>query len=129
MILVDRDEPIITGMARKVTAFMESLTAGVEPPRDDWSDPTVEALRWKYPQVIEEPPVEVPDEIGDEWVAAYRNEKIAKAWVKQARANLIEFMGDAKQAEYRGQVIAARKNGAPPSLVKAKGTDILGKDA
>lgn len=124
MIRVERDDSVIHGIVRKVAVFMASLTAGVEPPRTDSSDPTVMALRWKSP-TVEPVPVAVPAEIGERWINAYRSKAVAEAQINRVRADLIEYMGTAREAEYDGQIIATRTASTPPSLRKARGTDTL----
>lgn len=128
MFEVHRDDQIIAGIVAKADAFMASLAAGTPPPRADSADPTVSALRWRYPTVEKVPPVQVPAEIADPYLHALALADQLKHDMADAKAGLLEWMGTACEAEYEGQIIATRtngRNGAPPSLRKARGADTL----
>lgn len=128
MFEVARRDDIITGIIRQVDAFMATIAAGTPPPREDAADPTVQALRYRYPTVEKTPPVQVPAEVAEPYLAAQALADQLKTDMAEAKAGLLEFMGTAKEAEYDGQIIATRTNGRagnPPSLRKAKGTDTL----
>ncbi|MDJ0490639.1 YqaJ viral recombinase family protein [Rhodococcus qingshengii] len=97
--------------------FMQSLALGIEPARVNPSDKTMMAVRHKNTW-IEDIPVELPDEIGEPYVAS-RGECQECRRAKESSIRVLEFMGSAKRASYRGATVAHRINGrkgAPPYL-------------
>lgn len=121
--IIDYDPEYARVLREKGLRFMQSLELGVEPVRRNTTDKAMLAVRWKNPVITDDPGLEIPDEIAEPYLAT-RGDCPTCAEAKDAAATLLEYMGSAKKATYRGVTIANRVNGragAPPMLRAAKG--------
>lgn len=121
--VVDYDEAEAEALLSRAKRHMQSLELGAEPVRRNTTDKAMLAVRWKNTTITDDPGLEIPDEIAEPYLAT-RGDCPACAEAKDAAATLLEYMGTAKKATYRGVTIANRVNGragAPPMLRAAKG--------
>jgi len=115
--VVDYDPQDAALILEHAEPFMQSLALGVEPERVNPSDKTMMAVRHKNTW-IEDIPVELPDELAEPYVST-RGECQECRRAKEASIRVLEFMGSAKRASYKGSTVAHRINGrkgAPPYL-------------
>lgn len=94
------------------------------PPDLDGHDATYEAVKELHPD-IEPATALIPDDVGDEYLAALAAEKGAKAEKTRTSALVAEAMGTARDAYHRGVQIASRRvkkaPGSLPYLVAERG--------
>lgn len=113
-----QDAKVLLGEAER---HMQSLALGIEPARINATDKAMLAVRNKTPW-IEDTGLEIPDEVAAPFLATLGECPTCRE-AKRAATDLLEFMGSAKKATYRGVTIANRvngRNGAPPYLRAAK---------
>lgn len=119
---VHYDPAEVEPMRLRAREFLDTLAAGQAPPIDGHTA-TYEAVRQLHPD-IEAEAVDTPDHIAEPYLAALAAEKDAQAEKRRTSALLIEHMGSAKDAFYRGQRIASRQAKSldtTPYLCAAKG--------
>lgn len=106
--------------------FLADLHAGQRPDIDD-STATHQVVRELHPD-IDGSRADVPDDLAITYLAAVAAEKAAKDEKRAATSQMLDHMGDARDAYWNGTKIAYRmaKNGDTPYLCAARGaTDQL----
>ena len=104
-------------------AFLDTLERDIRPPLDG-HDATYEAVKELHPEIDPET-VELPAEVADPYVAALAACADAETEKRRCSAVVVQAMGSAQYATYRGERIASRipprTEGASPYLRAVNG--------
>lgn len=130
---IDADEGVQRWLAREGRLFLDSLDLGIAPAADYRRAEDRTALRWQHPTVVDDPGVEIPDEIAGAFLAAIGAHDVAESAKAVAAAELAAFLGDSKKATWRGVTLGTRRKGrgdGPPTFSTApkladKASDLL----
>lgn len=101
--------------------FIQSLQDGTRPSIDEHTA-TYTAVRKLHPD-IDPVDVDIPADLADAYIAAYRAHKAAEAQKRGATARVADAIGGGRRAMSDGRVIACRvpgRNGSPPHLTPAR---------
>ncbi|MDH6283144.1 YqaJ viral recombinase family protein [Prescottella agglutinans] len=111
-------------LRERVLDFDRKLRAGIQPPADHTRECDRLAVRYANTTIIDDPGVEVPDDLAEIYLSPYLEADRVVAAKKSGASLLLEFLGTSRKATYRGVTIATRvngRNGTPPSLRASNG--------
>jgi putative phage-type endonuclease len=109
-------------LRRIANAFRMALVMGIEPSADYAREEDRRVLKWKFREVSGAG-LDIPDELAVPWLESLAAADEAAAAEQRARGQLVEFMADAKAAQWRGHLLGTRRRTTPPSFSKAKGLE------
>lgn len=124
MFVVDYDPRDAAVLRERVLAFDADLRAGIQPPADHTMAPDRLAVRYANTAIVDDPGVDIPDELAIPYLEPYAEAADVEARKKSGGSALLEYLGQSKTARYKGVVIATRVNGKgdnPPSLRATNG--------
>lgn len=130
--VVDYDPDEAAFIRMEALAFLDSLPDGTNPSRPDIDahTATYEAVRRLHPDITPAD-VDVPLDLARRYCQAIAGVKAAKDEETQAKALLLDVLGDSRRALYVGQPIATRQpNGKhAPKLVPARSLPIFEQES
>ncbi|MFC9514366.1 YqaJ viral recombinase family protein [Nocardiaceae bacterium NPDC056970] len=111
-------------LRERVLEFDAQLRAGIRPPADHDRECDRLAVRYGNTAIVDDPGLEIPDEIAERYLAPYVAAADVQARKKSGASLLLEYLGESKKATYRGTTIATRipgRDGKPPTLRASNG--------
>lgn len=106
--VVRYDPEVGAALEARCHEFYASLAADTPPPLDD-SPATYDALRLLHRELNEHRTVEIAPAVAREYVTAMADRKAAEARERQAKATVLDLMGDGRYAECSGVRVARRQ--------------------
>ena len=101
--------------------FTESLELDIAPDEDLTTEPDRLAIRFQHTAVIDNPPVDLPDEIAIPYLTALAETKRIEGDKARWSAEVAKYLGDSKAAAWHGVTLGTRRRTDPPSFSAAKG--------
>ncbi|WP_275792667.1 YqaJ viral recombinase family protein [Prescottella equi] len=124
MFVIDYNPREAAMLREKVLEFDAMLRAGIQPPANHDRECDRLAVRYGNTAIVDDPGVEIPDELAELYLGPYAEAAAVEAAKKSGASRLLEFLGESKKATYRGTTIATRIAGRgdkPPTLRAANG--------
>lgn len=124
MFVIDYNPREAAMLREKVLEFDAKLRAGIQPAADHSRECDRLAVRYGNTAIVDDPGVEIPDELAEIYLGPYAEKADVEARAKAGASRLLEFLGESKKATYRGMTIATRINGRgdkPPTLRASNG--------
>lgn len=124
MFVIDYNPREAAMLREKVLEFDAMLRAGIQPPANHDRDCDRLAVRYGNTAIVDDPGVEIPDELAELYLGPYVEKADIEARAKSGASRLLEYLGESKKATYRGTTIATRIAGRgdkPPTLRAANG--------
>ena len=115
-------DPIAAARLREAAIrFTESLELDIAPDEDLTTEPDRLAIRFQHTAVIDNPPVDLPDEIAIPYLTALAETKRIEGDKARWSAEVAKYLGDSKAAAWHGVTLGTRRKTDPPSFSAAKG--------
>ncbi|NKR79423.1 hypothetical protein GS491_22625 [Rhodococcus hoagii] len=124
MFVIDYNPREAAMLREKVLEFDAMLRAGIQPPANHDRDCDRLAVRYANTGIVDDPGVEIPDDLAELYLGPYVEKADIEARAKSGASRLLEYLGESKKATYRGTTIATRIAGRgdkPPTLRAANG--------
>ncbi|WP_064059269.1 YqaJ viral recombinase family protein [Prescottella equi] len=124
MFVIDYNPREAAMLREKVLEFDGMLRAGIQPPANHDRECDRLAVRYGNTGIVDDPGVEIPDDLAELYLAPYAEAAAVEAAKKSSASRLLKYLGESKKATYRGTTIATRIPGRgdkPPTLRAANG--------
>lgn len=124
MFVIDYNPREAAMLRDRVMKFDANLRAGIQPPANHGNEADRLAVRYAHTAIVDDPGVEIPDELAELYLGPYVEKADIEARAKSGASRLLEYLGESKKATYRGVTIATRIAGRgdkPPTLRAANG--------
>lgn len=122
--VLDYNPGAAAALREKVLELDMQILLGIQPEADHTRDCDRLAVRYAHPTITDDPGLEIPDELAVPYLEAFAASAAVEAAKVAAGSALLEYLGPAKKATYRGATIATRVNGKgdkPPTLRATNG--------
>ena len=119
--VIDYDPQAAARLREAAIRFTESLELDIAPDEDLTTEPDRLAIRFQHTAVIDNPPVDLPDEIAIPYLTALAETKRIEGDKARWSAEVAKYLGDSKAAAWHGITLGTRRKTDPPSFSAAKG--------
>ena len=119
--VIEYDPKAAARLREAAIRFTESLELDIAPDEDLTTEPDRLAIRFQHTAVIDNPPVDLPDEIAIPYLTALAETKRIEGDKARWSAEVAKYLGDSKAAAWHGITLGTRRKTDPPSFSAAKG--------
>ncbi|NKR57478.1 hypothetical protein GS474_01245 [Rhodococcus hoagii] len=123
MFVIDYNPREAAMLREKVMEFDAMLRAGIQPPANHDRECDRLAVRYSNPAIVDDPGVEIPDELAELYLGPYAEAAAVEAAKKSGASRLLEYLGSQRRPPTAGRpsrpvspaAATSRPSSAPPT--------------